>query len=153
MHRADRLTAAVLLVFSLAFAAGGLKYDPYWSEEGPGSGFLPGWLGAVMAALAMIMLLRRPRARVADAAVDWVPHGEGARRVLVLLVASVLYVAALKYVGMNLASAVYLAFVMRYFERHAWWLVALVSVLAAAANWLVFVHWLKVPFPVSPLGF
>jgi len=150
VHKADRITAAVLLAFSLAFAAGGLKYYPYWSGEGPGSGFLPAWLGAVMAALAMVMLLRRPRA--ADAQVDWVPHGEGARRVIVLLVASVVYVAALKYIGMILASALYLAFVMRYFERHAWWVVVAVSFLAAAANWLVFVHWLKVPFPVSPLG-
>jgi len=149
--KADRITAAVLLAFSLAFAAGGLKYYPYWGEGGPGSGFLPAWLGGVMAALAALMLLRRPRA--ADAEVNWVPHGEGARRVLVLLAASVAYVAALKLVGMIIASALYLAFVMRYFERHAWWLIALVTFLAAAANWLVFVHWLKVPFPVSPLGF
>ena len=44
-------------------------------------------------------------------------------------------------------------FVMRYFERHAWRLTAVVVLAAAAANWLVFVHWLKVPFPLSPLGF
>ena len=150
MQKADRITAAVLLAFSLAFAAGGLKYYPYWSESGPGSGFLPAWLGGVMAALALLMLLRRPRG--ADAA-EWLPRGEGARRVVVLIAASVLYVALLRPLGMIVASALYLAFVMRYFERHAWRLTALVVLAAAAANWLVFVHWLKVPFPVSPLGF
>ena len=150
MAKADRVTAALLLAFSLAFAAGGLKYYPYWSESGPGSGFLPAWLGGVMAALALLMLLRRPRA--ADA-VEWLPSGEGARRVIVLIVASVLYVALLKPLGMIIASALYLAFVMRYFERHAWWLTAVVVLAASAANWLVFVHWLKVPFPASPLGF
>ena len=72
---------------------------------------------------------------------------------IVLIAASVLYVALLKPIGMILASALYLAFVMRYFERHAWWLTALVVLAASAGNWLVFVHWLKVPFPVSPLGF
>ena len=151
MVKADRITAAALLAFSLAFAAGGLKYYPYWGEGGPGSGFLPAWLGGVMAALAALMLLRRPRA--ADAQLDWVPHGEGARRVLVLLAASVAYVAAVKFIGMIAASALYLAFVMRYFERHAWRLTAVVVLAVAVANWLVFVHWLKVPFPVSPLGF
>jgi putative tricarboxylic transport membrane protein len=150
VHKADRITAAVLLAFSLAFAAGGLKYYPYWSESGPGSGFLPAWLGGVMAALALLMLLRRPRG--ADAA-EWLPRGEGARRVVVLIAASVLYVALLKPLGMIVASALYLAFVMRYFERHAWRLTAVVVLAAAAANWLVFVHWLKVPFPLSPLGF
>jgi hypothetical protein len=148
--KADRITAAVLLAFSLAFAAGGLKYYPYWSESGPGSGFLPAWLGGVMAALALLMLLRR--ARAADA-VAWLPRGEGARRVIVLIVASVLFVALLRPLGMIIASALYLAFVMRYFERHAWWLTAVVVLAASTANWLVFVHWLKVPFPMSPLGF
>lgn len=151
MARADRITAAVLLAFSLAFAAGGLKYYPYWSDTGPGSGFLPAWLGGVMAALALLMLLRRPRA--ADAPLDWVPRGESARRVIALVAASVLYVALLKPLGMIVASALYLAFVMRYFERHAWWLTVVVVLAAAAANWLVFVHWLKVPFPQSPFGF
>ncbi|MBW8904502.1 MAG: tripartite tricarboxylate transporter TctB family protein [Betaproteobacteria bacterium] len=151
MPRADRITAAVLLAFSLAFAAGGLKYYPYWSDTGPGSGFLPAWLGGVMAALALLMLLRRPRA--ADANTPWLPSGEGARRLITLIAASVLYVALLKPLGMIVPSALYLAFVMRYFERHAWWLTAAVVLAASAANWLVFVHWLKVPFPLSPLGF
>jgi hypothetical protein len=141
----------VLLAFSLAFAAGGLKYYPYWSDTGPGSGFLPAWLGGVMAALALLMLLRWPRA--ADAPLDWIPRGESARRVIALVAASVLYVALLKPLGMIVASALYLAFVMRYFERHAWWLTAVVVLAAAFANWLVFVHWLKVPFPLSPFGF
>jgi putative tricarboxylic transport membrane protein len=149
--RADRITAAVLLAFSLAFAAGGLKYYPYWSDTGPGSGFLPAWLGGVMAALALLMLLRR--ARAADASLDWIPRGESARRVIALVAASVLYVALLKPLGMIVASALYLAFVMRYFERHAWWLTIVVVLAAAAANWLVFVRWLKVPFPLSPFGF
>ncbi|MFN2645279.1 MAG: tripartite tricarboxylate transporter TctB family protein [Burkholderiales bacterium] len=149
MHKADRVTAAVLLAFSLAFAAGALKYYPYWSESGPGSGFLPAWLGGVMAALALLMLLRRPR--TSDR--DWLPSPAGARRLMVMIGASVLYVALLKPIGMIIASALYLAFVMRYFERHRWWLSAVVVFAAAAANWLVFVHWLKVPFPASPLGF
>jgi hypothetical protein len=149
--RADRITAAVLLALSLAFAAGALKYYPYWSDTGPGSGFLPAWLGGIMAALSLFMLLRRPRAR--DAAADWMPHGAGAKRLMVVLAVTVFYVAALKVFGMILASALYLAFIMRYLERHAWWLTALVAIGTAVGNWLLFVHWLKVPFPESPFGF
>jgi LPXTG-motif cell wall-anchored protein len=148
---ADRITAAVLLVFAVAFALGGVTHYPYWSESGPGSGFLPAWLGAVMAALALLMLVRRRRA--ADADVDWMPRGGGARRLVVVLAATVFYVAALKVLGMILASALYLAFIMRYLERHAWWLTATVAIVTALGNWLLFVHWLKVPFPTSPFGF
>jgi len=56
-----------------------------------------------------------------------------------MLAASVAYVVALKFIGMIAASALYLAFVMRYFERHAWWLVAVAQshVPAAAARALL----------------
>ena len=152
MTRADRISAAVLLAFSVAFAAGALKYYPYWSADtGPGSAFLPFWLGVVRAGLSLLMLVRRPRA--ADGVLDWMPRGEAATRLLVVLAATVVYVAALKVLGMIIPSALYLAFIMRYLERHAWWLTMLVALAAALGNWLVFVHWLKVPFPVSPLGF
>jgi len=151
VRKADRITAAMLLAFSLAFAAGALKYYPYWSDTGPGSGFLPVWLGGVMAALAVLLLVRRPRQ--ADALVDWLPRGEGLRRLLVVLGATVAYVASLHLLGMIIASALYLAFIMRYLGRHTWWLTAAVAGGTALGNWLLFVHWLKVPFPASPLGF
>jgi len=54
---------------------------------------------------------------------------------------------------MVLGTALYIAVLMRFLERHAWWLTAAVAAAAAGVNWLVFAHWLRVPFPVSPLGF
>ena len=145
MTRADRVTAVLLLAFAVAFSAGALKYYPYSSEGGPGSAFLPFWLGLVMAGLALMMLLRRPRA--ADTGVDWVPRGEGRKRVLVVIAATAAFVLLLKILGMIVGTALYLAFLMRYLGRHPWWLTVAVSAAAAAVNWLVFAHWLHVPFP------
>jgi len=148
VHKADRITAALLFASAVAFSAGALKYYPYWGEGGPGSAFLPFWLGVVMAALALIMLLRRPRP-----AQDWVPRGEGRTRVLVVIGVTIAFVVSLKILGMVLGTALYIAVLMRYLERHPWWLTAAVAAAAAGVNWLVFAHWLHVPFPVSPLGF
>jgi putative tricarboxylic transport membrane protein len=143
--KADRITAALLLAFAASFAAGALAYYPYSSEGGPGSGFLPFWLALVMAALALVMLLRRPHP--AGDAGAWLPRGEGRTRVLVVLGASVAFVAALKVLGMMLGAALYLAFLMRFLGRHPWWLIVLVSGAAAGVDYLVFAHWLRVPFP------
>jgi hypothetical protein len=145
VHKADRITAALLLAFALAFSAGALKYYPYWGEGGPASAFLPFWLGLVMAGLAALMLVRRPRA--ADADLDWVPRGEGRKRVLVVIAATAVFISGLKIIGMIVGTALYLAFLARYLGRHAWWLTILVAVSAAGINWLVFAHWLHVPFP------
>jgi len=143
--RADRVTAVLLLAFSIAFSAGALKYYPYGGEGGPGSAFLPSWLGLVMSGLALLMLLRRPRA--VDAAVDWVPRGEGAKRVLVVIAATAAFVALMNFVGMILGTALYLAVLIRFLGRHRWWLTLAIALAAAGINWLVFAHWLHVPFP------
>lgn len=151
MRKADRITAVLLLAFAVAFSAGALKYYPYWGEGGPGSAFLPFWLGLVMAALAALMLVRRPRER--DALIDWMPRGEGRKRVLVVIGITAVFVALLKVVGMILGTALYLAVLMRFLGRHRWALTVAVAAAAAGVNYLVFAYWLRVPFPVSPLGF
>ena len=142
MTRADRVTAGLLLAFAVAFTGTALRYYPYWTETGPGQGFLPIWLGGVMAALAGLMLLRQGR-REAEA---W-PRGDGLRDMLVLLAATIVFVSLLKTLGMVIATAAYLAFVVWFLGHHRWWVTAGVAAGAALVNWLVFVHWLRVPFP------
>ena len=49
--------------------------------------------------------------------------------------------------GMILGPALYLKALIWYLGRHRWWVTLGVAVAAALVNWLVFVHWLRVPFP------
>ena len=145
MTRADRWSAVVLLAFAAAFTAGALKFHRYWDDTGPGSGFLPSWLGLVMAALALLLLLRRPRA--VDAGVEWMPRGEGRTRMLIVMALTVTFVALLKVTGMILGTGLYLVAVVSIFGKHRWWIAIVVALAAAGFNWLVFAHWLRVPFP------
>lgn len=142
MRQADRITAALLLAFSAAFSAGALKYYTWWGDSGPGSAFLPFWLGLVMGALALGLLLRRPVDRA-----DWRPSRQGTKRVLVVLGVTVAFVVLMQVIGMIAGIALFLALLMRYLERHPWWLTIAVAIGAALLNWLVFEHWLRVPFP------
>jgi putative tricarboxylic transport membrane protein len=143
VRRADRVTASLLLASAVAFSAGALKYYPYWGEGGPGSGFLPFWLGVVMAALAVLLLVRKPIGE----AVDWLPRGEGRKRVLVVIGATAVFIAALKIIGMVLGTALYLIVLMRFLGRHRWPITLVVAAGAAGINYLVFAYWLRVPFP------
>jgi hypothetical protein len=145
VRSADRVTAVFLFALSAAFAAGALKYYSWWGSGGPGSAFLPFWLGLVMAALALMMLVRSLKEK--DPGAAWLPRGEGLRDMLVVLGATVLFVALLKTIGMVLGTALYLAGLVWYLGRHRWWVTLAVAVAAAGFNWLVFVHWLRVPFP------
>jgi hypothetical protein len=146
VRSADRVTAVLLLAFSVAFAAGALKHYSWWGPGGPGSAFLPFWLGLVMALLAVMMLFRK---NTKDEA--WLPRGEGLRDMLVVLGVTVAFVALLKVLGMVLGTALYLAVLIGYLGRHPWWMTLAVAAAAAGFNWLVFVRWLRVPMPEGML--
>jgi hypothetical protein len=145
MRNADRVTAALLLAFAVAFSGGALKYYSYWGSAGPGSAFLPFWLGVAMALLAGGMLVRSLRQR--DSGAQWLPKGEGLRRILVVLAVTTAFVALLKVTGMILGTALFLLVLVRYLGGHPWWVCASVAAAAAGFNYLVFARWLRVPFP------
>jgi hypothetical protein len=149
VRSADRITAGILLAFAVAFAAGALKQYSWWGPGGPGPAFLPFWLGLVMALLAAAMLVRSLRQE--SPGETWLPRGEGLRDLLVVLGATIGFVALLRVTGMVLGTALYLLVVVRYLGRHRWWLTLLVAGAAAGFNWLVFVRWLRVPMPEGML--
>lgn len=145
MRSADRVTAALLLAFAVAFSVGALKQYQWWGSGGPGPAFMPFWLGLVMAVLALIMLVRSIKQQ--HPGPTWLPRGEGLRDMLVVLAATIAFVALLKVTGMIIGTALYLAFLVRYLGRHRWWVTFAIALAAAGFNWLVFVHWLRVPMP------
>ena len=149
MRSADRVTAALLLAFAVAFSAGALKNYQWWGSGGPGPAFMPFWLGLVMALLALGMLLRSLKQK--DPGAAWLPRGEGLRDMLVVLAATIAFVALLNVTGMLIGTALYLAILVRYLGRHRWWVTLAIALAAAAFNWLVFVHWLHVPMPEGVL--
>jgi putative tricarboxylic transport membrane protein len=145
VRSADRVTAVLLLVFSVAFAAGALKYYSWWGSGGPGSAFLPFWLGLLMVFLAVGFLIRSLKQKEPGEA--WLPRGEGLRDMLVVLGVTIAFVALLNVLGMVIGTAIYLAVLIWYLGRHPWWTTLGIAVAAAGFNWLVFVHWLRVPMP------
>jgi len=149
VRNADRVTAALLLAFAVAFSVGALKNYQWWGSGGPGPAFVPFWLGLVMGLLALTMLIRSLRAPYPGEA--WFPRGEGLRDMLVVLAVTVAYVALLDVTGMIVGTALYLLVLIRYLGRHRWWVTVAIALAAAGFNWLVFVHWLRVPMPEGKL--
>jgi putative tricarboxylic transport membrane protein len=150
MRRADRISGLLLLIFGVGFTVGARQH-PYWTPTGPGSGLLPFWLGLAMAVLAGVLLvgaMRRP-----DSGPAWLPSGRPLVRLIVVIVATTAFVWLLPVLGMTLGTFLFLIGLLRFLEGHTWFATVGVAVAASAANWLVFIHWLHVPFPVGVLGF
>ena len=140
-----------MLALAVAFSAGALKYYAYWGENGPGPAFLPFWLGVVMALLAALLLASALRS--SDSGEPWLPRGEGLKRLALVLGATVALVALLNVVGMVVGTALFLVVLIRFLDRTPWPLTLAVALAVAGTNFVVFTYWLRVPMPVSVLGF
>jgi hypothetical protein len=150
MRRADQVSGAVLLVFGVGFVVAARQY-PYWTPNGPGSGFLPFWVGLVMAVLAAMLLVQATRTTGRGPA--WLPDRRAFVRLITVVAGTALFIALLPVVGMTVGTALFLIGLLRFLEGHGWLVTLGVAVATSAVNWLVFTHWLSVPFPVGILGF
>jgi putative tricarboxylic transport membrane protein len=150
VRNADRIAGAALLAFAIAFSAGALKYYTYSGPGGPGSAFLPFWLGLIMAVLAGALLVGALRS--SDPGAEWLPQGDGLRRLAVVLGVTFAFVALLKVVGMILGTALFLVVLLRVLDRNPWPLTLFVAATTSALIYLIFSYWLRVPFPVSIFG-
>lgn len=151
MRRADRITGAALLALSVAFSVAALKNYSYWGENGPGSAFLPFWLGLTMAVLATMMLVRALRS--ADPGPRWLPDATGLRRIALVLGATVGLVVLLNVLGMVIGTVLFVTVIVRGLDRHPWPMTLAVAFGVAAFIYVVFTWWLKVPLPVGVFGF
>jgi hypothetical protein len=150
MRRADLVGGTGLLVLGIAFSWVALQY-PYRTPTGPGSGFLPFWLGLALAALAAVLLVRTARSRHPGS--PWLPAGAALRRLLLVLSGTVAFVALLPTLGMALATALFIAGMLCALGAARWPVAATIAAAVALVNYLVFTYWLRVPFPIGVLGF
>jgi len=71
--------------------------------------------------------------------------------VLTVLVPAAIYAGAIGWIGIYVASALFIGFFMRWLGKYPWWKVAAVSVGNSVVFFLVFEVWFKIPLPKGPL--
>jgi hypothetical protein len=148
------IAAVALFAFGALTAVLSLQL-PLGTLRLPGSGFFPLALGLLLMALAAGQLLRLRLAKppAAAAAPAAKPASDGAARRVVLFVAVVaLAVALLEPIG-YVASSFLLMLGLLAVLGVRWGRAALVAAVSAAASYLLFVQWLKIPMPAGPFGF
>ena len=147
MRTADLVTAAVLMLLGGVVIFDSLRLGIGWGTDGPQSGFFPFWLAVLMTAtcaLIFVQALRRPVARV------FVSRA-ALRPVLAVLGPATLMVVVMQVTGLYVASAIYVAFYMRWIGRHRWPATIAMAVGLSVVTFLVFEEWFLVPMPKGPL--
>lgn len=125
-----------------------------WGDAGPEPGYFPFYIGLLLSAASIangVLALVRWQAL----SVAFVSRG-AFRQVMSVFLPIALFVGAMPFTGIYLASVVFIAwFMWRDTVRakpYGKWMIACVSIGAALFSYLVFALWFKVPLDAGPLG-
>jgi hypothetical protein len=150
----EAVVAAILLVVGIVVIVESRRLGSAWTSDGPGSGYFPFYIGliVVISSLGLLYQSLISKKRKTDVFVD----SEQLRRVLSVLVPAAFYVLAIRFLGVYIASAIYIALFMVVLGKYP----PLRSVVAAIAInvffFVLFEVWFKVPLfkgSLDPLGF
>jgi len=147
MRTADLTTALILIAGGALVIWDSLRLGIGWGTDGPQSGFFPFWL-AVLLVLSCGAIALQARGRSARR--PFVTR-EQLRPVLTTLLPSVGFVLLTQFIGLYVATMLFMGFYMRWIGRYGWVAVALMSVLFPLLTFLVFERWFLVPMPKGPL--
>jgi len=152
---AFRVKGAEIAVAALFLAAGVLvMYDSVrlgstWGDDGPKPGYFPFYIGLIMT-VAALMNLARGFMILPHKNSPFVLAGQ-LKMVLTVLVPATIYAAAIGWIGIYVASALFIGFFMRWLGKYAWWKVAVVSVGVMVVFYFIFEIWFTVPLPKGPI--
>lgn len=147
MRTADLTTALVLMAGGVLVIWDSLRLGIGWGSDGPQSGFFPFWLAVLLTVSCATIAWqagRRGRGRPFITRAQLQP-------VLTTLLPSAGFVVLTQFIGLYVASALFMGFYMRWIGRYGWIPIVLISVLFPVVTFLVFETWFLVPMPKGPL--
>jgi len=150
----DTVVGTILLVFGAVVVVEARSLGAGWTSDGPGAGYFPFYIGLIIciSALGVIWQARAAKTRDEGVFVDREQLG----RVLSVLVPAVVYVLGIWFLGIYVASAIYIALFMIILGKYSPLKSVLVALVVNALFFTMFEVWFKVPLykgTLEPLRF
>lgn len=153
----DRPAASVrtmeLIVATLLFLLGAtviydsVRLGAQWADDGPQAGYFPFYIGLSICISTAVIFFRAVAAK---------KHGTFVGRaalvlVLKMLVPSILYTVGIRFLGIYLASTIFIVFFMMWLGKYSWAKALPTGLGTSAAFFLLFEVWFNVPLPKGPV--
>ena len=148
-HRGVEIGVAVAMaILALIGIYGSFKVGIGWGAEGPRAGFFPFYVSLAVLISCAVNITK----------VVLVP-GDGSlfaewgqiRQVLAVVVPTAIYVAAIPFLGIYVASALLIIAFMKWLGNYNWLMSIAVGVVVPILTFLMFEVWFLVPLPKGPL--
>jgi hypothetical protein len=147
----DVIVALLLLAISAVVLTDSLRIGIAWqSNEGPASGYFPFRIALIMAIASLINLVSAALGRTSDGSSTFV-SAQAFGRVLAVLVPAIIYVALVQYIGIYVASALFIFVFMMIVGRERLLRALGVGLVVPLILFFMFEIWFLVPLPKGPL--
>jgi hypothetical protein len=150
-----RTISVDLVVSILIFMVGSLvvwgsrELGSSWDSNGPQAGYFPFYIGLLICISSAVVLAQSIARLKSDRAV-FVTYTQ-LKQVMVILVPSFLYVAAIQFIGLYVPSALFIGLFMRLVGKYSWLRSVIVGGSVSLLAFMMFEIWFKIPLPKGPL--
>ena len=153
-HVIEAVLAVILLVIGSVVVFESRKLGAGWTSDGPGAGYFPFFIGVIItiSSLGMLWQALLGKKRNTEVFVDAVQL----KRVLSVLLPATVYVLAVTFLGLYVASAIYIALFMIVLGKYSWAKSLLIALVVNTLFFFMFEVWFKVPLfkgSLDPLRF
>jgi putative tricarboxylic transport membrane protein len=153
MKKADLITGFVLLALS-----GYIMWESAQMAQsatfGPGVGFLPLWLGILLAFFSVILIVGAWLRKITDQSEKRVfPSGKALFAVGSVLVGLAVYIILLEVIGFTADTFLFVTYLMAFVERQTWIRTIAVAIGTTGSLYTIFEILLKITLPSNMFGF
>lgn len=153
----EAVVSALLLLLGLVVVFNSQKLGAGWTSDGPAAGYFPFYVGCILCIASLGTLYQAVLGKKRNTEV-FVDH-EQLKRVLVVLIPAAVYVLVIEFVGIYIASAIYIAGFMIILGKFNKAKSVAAAIVISVLLFFMFEIWFKVPLvkgsldPLSFLGY
>jgi hypothetical protein len=153
-YKVEAVVAFLIFVLGITVITGSWKLGSGWTSDGPGAGYFPFYIGILLciAGLGVMYQSLFGKNKNTDIFVD----NEQLKLVLSVFIPACVYVLAVQFLGMYVASAIYIALFMIILGKFSKVKSILTALAVMVLFFLMFEVWFKVPLfkgKFDPLAF
>lgn len=142
------ITAAVLFAVGAIVVYDSRRLGSGWTADGPQSGYFPFYIGLLLCVSAAAIAFR---ALSGGGGREIFVDGKQVRQILTVLLPAAVYVGLIHFLGIYVASALYITVFMNWLGRYSIARAILVGVGVGVLFFFTFEKWFAVPLPKGPI--
>jgi putative tricarboxylic transport membrane protein len=147
-RRSAEIAVGILVgAFGLLAIASNYALGAGWAEDGPQAGYFPLRMGVAILLASMVVIIQALRKNDRSAFVE---HAQ-LKLVATVLLPLVVYIAAVRFIGIYVTSALFIGIFMTLVGKFSWWRAAVTGIGFSLVLFGVFEIMFKVPLPKGPL--